>query len=153
MPKPIAEHLQIMNSQDYSNFLPAEITKTNSSRSVPLNPKAFNIVKILESQLRTKRQKYPEWYKDRDKMECYLLQKDRGYGQYELRIIQDMFRKALNNADLPKELTFHSLQHIFATNALKKGADIYGVNKIMGDSTPMVTSQFYDSTTTLNYRK
>ncbi len=85
-------------------------------------------------------------------MECYLLQKDRGYGQYELRSIQDMFRKTMNRAGLSKELTFHSLRHTFATNALKKGADIYGVSKIMGHSTPMVTSQFYDSTTALNYR-
>ncbi|NBC65657.1 MAG: tyrosine-type recombinase/integrase [Bacteroidetes bacterium] len=143
---------KMVDLENRSIFLPAEITKTNSSRSVPLNSNAFNIVKILETQLRSKRQKYPEWYKDRDKMECYLLQKDRGYGQYERRSIQDMFRKAMKKAGLPKELTFHSLRHTFATNALKKGADIYGVSKIMGHSTPMVTSQFYDSTTALNYR-
>ena len=63
-----------------------------------------------------------------------------------------MLRKAMNKADLPKEITFHSFRHTFATNALKKGADIYGVSKIMGHSTSMVTSQFYDSTTALNYR-
>lgn len=133
-------------------YLPAEITKTNSSRSVPLNPEAFNIVKIFESQLRSKVLKHPTWYKDRNKMDCFLLQKERGNGKYERRSIQDMFRKAMNEAELPKELTFHSLRHSFATHTLEKGADIYGVSKLMGHSTPMVTSQFYDSTTALNYR-
>jgi site-specific recombinase XerD len=97
-------------------------------------------------------QKYPNWYNERDKMDCFLLQKDRGHGQYVRRSIQDMFRKSMKEAGLPQELTFHSLRHSFATHALEKGANIYGVSKIMGHSTPMVTSQFYDSTTALNYR-
>ena len=46
---------KMVDLKNRSIFLPAEITKTNSSRSVPLNPNAFNIAKILESQLRTKR--------------------------------------------------------------------------------------------------
>ena len=85
-------------------------------------------------------------------MECYLLQKDLRHGQFLRRSTEDMFRKAMKKAGLPKELTFHRLRHTFATNALKKSADIYGVSKIMGHSTPMVTSQFYNSTTALNYR-
>jgi len=143
---------KLVDLKDKFIYLPAEITKTNSSRSVPLNPEAFNIVKIFESQLRSKVQKYPNWYNERDKMDCFLLQKDRGHGQYVRRSIQDMFRKSMKEAGLPQELTFHSLRHSFATHALEKGANIYGVSKIMGHSTPMVTSQFYDSTTALNYR-
>jgi site-specific recombinase XerC len=39
----------------------------------------------------------------------------------------------------------------FATHVLQKGADIYGVSKIMGHSTPVVTAEFYDHSTALNY--
>ena len=85
-------------------------------------------------------------------MECYLLQKDRGFGQYMSRSLQDMFRKYMNKADLPKELTFHCLRHSFATHVLERGADLYGVSKIMGHSSPAVTAAFYDHTTALNYR-
>jgi len=55
-------------------------------------------------------------------------------------------------AGLPKELKFHCLRHSFATHVLQKWDDIYGVSKIMGHSTPQVTSDFYDHTTALNYR-
>ena len=63
-----------------------------------------------------------------------------------------MFRKSMNEVGLPKELKFHCLRHSFATHVLQKGADIYGVSKIMGHSTPVVTAEFYDHSTALNYR-
>ena len=53
-------------------------------------------------------------------MECYLLQKDLRHGQFLRRSTEDMFRKAMKKAGLPKELTFHRLRHTFATNALKR---------------------------------
>ena len=53
---------------------------------------------------------------------------------------------------IPKELTFHCLRHSFATNCLENGGNMYAVSKIMGHSTPQVTSDFYDHTTALNYR-
>jgi integrase/recombinase XerC len=63
-----------------------------------------------------------------------------------------MLRKYMNEAGFPKELTFHRLRHTFATQALAKGADIFHVSKFMGHSTPMVTAQFYDHTSTLQFR-
>lgn len=83
---------------------------------------------------------------------CFVLIKKRGIGKYEPRSIQDRFRKLMNNIDLPKKQTFHSLRHSFANHALEKGASMNGVSKIMGHSTPQVTSRFYDHTTGLQYR-
>lgn len=142
----------MVNMDEKCIHLPASITKSNKPRKVPLNDKAFNIIRILEHVLKNKRKTHPKWYKDKPFSECYLLQKDRGFGRYRARSLQDMFRKYMNQADLPKELTFHCLRHTFATQALARGADIYGVSKIMGHSSPLVTAQFYDHTSTLKFR-
>jgi site-specific recombinase XerD len=143
---------EMVNIKDKYIHLPSEITKTSTARSVPLGAKAFNVIKILENLLQTKMRKHPKWFENMAKEECYVLQKQRGFGQYEPRSIQDMFRKSMNEVGLPKELKFHCLRHSFATHLLEKGADIYAVSKIMGHSTPVVTSRFYDHTTALNYR-
>jgi len=143
---------EMVNIKGRYIHLPAEITKTNTARSIPLGEKAFNIIKILENLLQTKMRKNPEWYENVEKAECHVLQKQRGYGRYEPRSIQDMFRKSMTRVGLTKELKFHCLRHSFATHLLEKGADIYAVSKIMGHSTPAVTSQFYDHTTALSYR-
>lgn len=143
---------RMINIEKRHILLPDSITKSGKSRSVPLSAKAFNIVKIFEAQLKAKRKNCAIWYKNRPFEECYLLQKKRGFGQYRCRSIQDAFRKNMNEAELPKELTFHSLRHTFATIALENGADIYAVSKVMGHSTPVVTAKFYDHSTALQYR-
>lgn len=132
--------------------LPSSITKSNKSRVIPLSDQAFNIIKIYESQLKTKIRNHPLRYKDKPISECCVVQKKRGFGRYECRSIQDTFRKHMNDANLPVELKFHCLRHSFATHVLENGANIYAVSKVMGHSTPSVTSQFYDHTTALNYR-
>lgn len=132
--------------------LTSTITKSAKSRIIPLNPQAFNIIKILESQLKEKRKKHLVWYKNKPFPSCHVLQKMRGVGRYECRSIQDTFRNQMNDAGLPKELTFHSLRHTFATRTLENGGDIYAVSKVMGHSTPMITSQFYDHSSALKYR-
>lgn len=132
--------------------IPGEVTKSFEDRMIPLGDKAFNIVNVLNLELKRKMKKHPEYYKNKRKEDCYLLQKQRGHGQYARRSIQQKFRRVMNEAGLPKELTFHCLRHSFATHILENGGDLYKVSKILGHSTPMVTSMFYDHTEALNFR-
>ncbi|MEX0844658.1 MAG: site-specific integrase [Balneolaceae bacterium] len=143
---------RMVNIKDRYIHLPSSITKSSKARIIPISNQAFNLIKILESQLQTKRKNHEGWFKDIPVEECYLLQKGRGFGRYEVRSIQDTFRSYMDKAGLPEELKFHCLRHSFATHVLEKGADIYAVSKVMGHSTPNVTSQFYDHTNALNYR-
>ncbi|MDZ7682633.1 MAG: tyrosine-type recombinase/integrase [Fodinibius sp.] len=91
-------------------------------------------------------------FENRPPEETYLAQKKRGWGQYSKRSIQDMFRKAMDEAGLSDELTFHCLRHSFATHLLAKKGDLYAVSKLMGHSSTKVTQDFYDHTTGLNFR-
>lgn len=144
---------RMVNLEKRYIHLPHAITKSTKPRTIPLSPRAFNIIKILEAQLKEKRKKHSAWYKHKSMAECHVLQKMRGVGRYECRSVQDAFRKEMNAAGLPKELTFHSLRHTFATRTLENGGNINAVSKVMGHSTPMITSQFYDHSTALNYRE
>lgn len=143
---------RMINMDKHTLHLPGKITKSGKPRGIPLNRKAFEIIMTLEELLKEKRKKNPKWFKNIPFEECYLLQKQRGIGQYKKRSIQDMLRKMLNELGLPKELSFHSLRHSFATHALENGQDIYGVSKVMGHSTVQVTSDFYDHTSAVRYR-
>ncbi|MDR8392220.1 tyrosine-type recombinase/integrase [Aliifodinibius sp. S!AR15-10] len=133
--------------------IPAHVTKTAEDRMIPLGDKAFNIVNILNSVLKSKMKNNTKIYNNRRKEDCFLLQKERGHGQYARRSIQQKFRRVMNDAGLPKELSFHCLRHSFATHVLENGGDLYKVSKILGHSTPMVTSLFYDHTEALNFRE
>jgi len=143
---------RMVNLEKRYIHLTSTITKSAKSRIIPLSQQAFNLIKVLEAQLKQKRRKHPVWYKHKPFPSCHVLQKMRGVGRYECRSIQDTFRKQMNDAGLPTELTFHSLRHTFATRTLENGGDIYAVSKVMGHSTPMITSQFYDHSSALKYR-
>lgn len=132
--------------------IPVELSKSGKPRQVPLVEKSLHIVKQLKHKLEEKKKKNPVVYENRSPEETYLLQKKRGWGMYCKRSIQDMFRKAMNKAGLPKELTFHCLRHSFATHILANNGDLYGVSKILGHSSTQVTQNFYDHTTGLNFR-
>lgn len=140
---------------DFENraiHLTPKITKTSDPRSIPMSKKVFNIMKIYEQLLKKKRRNYPEFYEDRPYSECHVVQKQRGPGRYKRRSIQDVFRKEMNKAGLPKELKFHCLRHSFATHARAKGGDLGAISKVMGHSTTQVTQAFYDHTEGLDFR-
>ena len=128
-----------------------EISKTNTPRNIPLSTKALDAVESLERLLKLKKQKYPKPYEDRSKSEIYVVQKTVGWGKYAVNSVQAMFRRAMNKAGLPKELTFHCLRHSFATHVLEKGGQMYKVSRIMGHSNTQVTQKYYDHSETTGY--
>ncbi|WP_445665559.1 tyrosine-type recombinase/integrase [Fodinibius sp. AD559] len=144
----------MVNLDDRYIDLSAGITKTFQRRAIPLGNKAYYVAKMFGNILDQKMKKSPEKYKNVTREECYLLQKQRGHGQYKTRSIQDKFRRCMNEAGLPKELTFHCLRHSFATHVLENSdADLFGVSKLLGHTTPNVTAEFYAHTDALNYRQ
>lgn len=132
--------------------LPKEITKSAKSRDIPLGEKAMKIILKLEERLEEKKKQFPSIFNELPEHKIHVLIKERGWGQYKKRSIQDMFRKVMREEGLPEELTFHCLRHSFATHVLPKSGNLIGVSKILGHSTTQVTQQFYDHTTALNYR-
>lgn len=141
-----------VNREERYISLDAENTKTGKARLIPLNKQAMETVDALWELHQEKRKRFPGAFKDRPPEECYILAKKRGWGYYAPRSIQQYFRRSLDKLGLPKELTFHSLRHSFATHLLQNGAPLHAVSKVMGHSSTSVTTQFYDHTVSLNYR-
>jgi len=68
-----------------------------------------------------------------------------------LSLLKFQFEQSINEGGFSTDLNFYCLGHTFATHVLQKGADILGVKKIMGQSTPVVTAEFYDHRKAFDY--
>jgi integrase len=64
------------------------------------------------------------------------------YQPLEPRTLQYRFAKILVNADLPS-VSFHSLRHAFATNAIELGFDVKTLSEILGHSKVEITLDRY----------
>ncbi|MFA5737165.1 MAG: site-specific tyrosine recombinase/integron integrase [Candidatus Paceibacterota bacterium] len=75
----------------------------------------------------------------------YLFQSERG-GPLTERSAQAIFYKALKQAKIKKEATFHSLRHSFATHLLENGTDVRYVQELLGHRN-IRTTQIYTQVT------
>ncbi|HNP75290.1 MAG TPA: tyrosine-type recombinase/integrase [bacterium] len=71
----------------------------------------------------------------------YLFESERG-GRLTERTAQAIFYKALKQAKIKKDATFHSLRHSFATHLLENGTDIRYVQELLGHQN-IRTTQIY----------
>ncbi len=55
--------------------------------------------------------------------------------------IRNSFARAVKDAGL-KDLTPHSLRHVFASSLVAKGTDLYVVQQLLGHSTPKMTQRY-----------
>ena len=95
----------------------------SSVRDIPLPPR---IIDMLGS-----------FKRDNDN---YII--SQGRDPVEPRTLQYRFERLLDDADLP-QIRFHSLRHIFASNALMLGFDIKSLSEILGHSSANVTLKLY----------
>lgn len=79
----------------------------------------------------------------------YLVYKPKGYlfegqdgGQYAIRSVQAVFKNALRNARINKQIGIHGLRHSYATHLLEYGTDISFIQKLLGHN-DIKTTQLY----------
>lgn len=81
----------------------------------------------------------------------YLFESERG-GRLSERTLQKIFGKALKNAKIKKDATFHSLRHSFATHLLENGIDIRYVQELLGHQN-IRTTQIYTQVSNPNIKR
>ena len=75
----------------------------------------------------------------------YVFISERG-GKLTERTAQKIFEKALGDAKIKKDATFHSLRHSFATHLLENGVDVRYVQELLGHAN-IRTTQIYTKVT------
>jgi integrase/recombinase XerD len=69
----------------------------------------------------------------------YWLFEGQGGGQYSATSIENIFRKALKQANINKHATPHTLRHSFATHLLEQGINLRYIQEILGHSSTKTT--------------
>lgn len=75
----------------------------------------------------------------------FVFESERG-GKLTTRTAQNVFRKALKQARIKKQASFHSLRHSFATHLLENGVDVRYVQELLGHRN-IRTTQVYTQVT------
>ncbi|MBV7270594.1 tyrosine-type recombinase/integrase [Winogradskyella luteola] len=63
-------------------------------------------------------------------------------GQYAIRSVQAVFKRALKKAQINKSIGVHGLRHSYATHLLESGADVRFIQKLLGHNN-ITTTQVY----------
>jgi site-specific recombinase XerD len=69
----------------------------------------------------------------------YWLFEGQGGGQYSATSIENIFRKALKQANITRHATPHTLRHSFATHLLEQGISLRYIQEMLGHSSSTTT--------------
>lgn len=105
--------------------------KGNKERIIPVTPKAMTAIG-----------NYLGRRKEAAKAEEVALFVNRRGGRLTARSVERMIRKYLNAAALNKHVTPHVLRHTFATHLLNQGADLRGIQELLGHASLSTTQKY-----------
>lgn len=127
------------------------IEKGNKERDIPLPRAAMDIIERrkqwladTELQLDILRKMFTP-----GKIPSYLERAQQGFLFFEIAnkdTLSHVFSKARRVIDLPKDITWHSLRHSFATYYIERGGDVKTLKEILGHS-KLNTTEIYAKTT------
>ena len=89
---------------------------------------------LLSQKLLLLLRDYYRFYKS-----SYWLFEGQGGGQYSATSIENIFRKALKQANITRHATPHTLRHSFATHLLEQGISLRYIQEILGHSSSKTT--------------
>lgn len=96
-----------------------ERSKGKKDRYVSLSP-------VLSDVLSS----YRKWVGKKDMV--YIFEGQEAGKHYSARSAQTIFNRAVRDAGIDKNVTFHSLRHSYATHLLEKGVDIKYIKELLG---------------------
>lgn len=105
--------------------------KGSKERIIPVTPKAMTAIG-----------NYGERRADAAKSEEPALFVNRRGGRLTSRSVERMIRKYLTDAALNKHVTPHVLRHTFATHLLNQGADLRGIQELLGHASLSTTQKY-----------
>ena len=79
---------------------------------------------------------------NKPKPEKYVFEGPEPGTPYSSSSMQKIFQVARKNADIQKEVSFHSLRHSFATHLLEKGVDIKYIKDLLGHFDIKTTARY-----------
>jgi integrase/recombinase XerD len=80
----------------------------------------------------------------------FVFQSERG-GKLTTRTAQKIFQNSCKKVSIPKNVTFHSLRHSFATHLLENGISIRFIQELLGHA-KIETTQIYTKVTNLSLK-
>jgi site-specific recombinase XerD len=89
---------------------------------------------LLSEKLLELLKDYKKFYKPK-----YWLFEGQDGGQYSANSIENIFRKALKQANINKHATPHTLRHSFATHLLEQGINLRYIQELLGHSSTKTT--------------
>lgn len=90
---------------------------------------------ILSNVLLKKLREYYKIYKPRE----YLFEGGNGRVHLAERSVQNVFKRAVKNTGIKKQITVHTLRHSFATHLLESGTDLRYIQEILGHASSKTT--------------
>ena len=117
--------------------------KGSKERVIPIHQQAVSALRDYQERAR------PHFVKDSDEKTLFLNMRGKRLTRQGLWLI---FKDYVEKADLPPDLTPHTLRHSFATHMLDRNADLINVQKLLGH-TSISTTQVYTHVSTERLRK